>query len=189
MFESSLMAGFMIGFAALLSCCVENKILSALFFSIGLLYIRITKRYLYTGQIQNLKLKQTSLIELIAGLGGNIAGCGLALFIFIGLACGRPELFKVRETAIALKWSYPFYYYPFSGFCCGVLMTIATNKNTPLWISPLCVMAFILAGFHHCVADWFYLSSTDSYLYWLLIAFGNFIGGLIGAVKLKFDKS
>ena len=62
-------------------------------------------------------------------------------------------------------------------------MTIATNKNTPLWISPLCVMAFILAGFHHCVADWFYLSSTDSYLYWLLIAFGNFIGGLIGTVN------
>ena len=83
MFESSLMAGFMIGFAALLSCCIENKILSALFFSIGLLYIRITKRYLYTGQIQNLKLKQTSFIELIAGLAGNISGCGLALFIFV----------------------------------------------------------------------------------------------------------
>ena len=184
MFESSVMAGFMIGFAALLSCCVENQILAALFFSIGLLYIRISKFYLYTGQIQNIKNHSTSFGKLCGGLLGNICGVTLvfSLFFFLNFPAAADKYF----TITAAKWSHPWYHYIASGMCCGALMTIATKKESPLWLSILCVMAFILAGFNHCVADWFYIFGTTNpikYFYWFLTVIGNFIGGLIIATK------
>ena len=61
-----------------------------------------------------------------------------------------------------------------------------TKKESPLWLSILCVMAFILAGFNHCIADWFYVfGSFDpiKYLYWFLIVIGNFLGGYLAATK------
>lgn len=174
----------MIGFAALLSCCVENQILAALFFSIGLLYIRISKFYLYTGQIQNLKDRSTSFKELGIGLFGNITGVTLIffLFFFLDFQAAADKYFAI----VALKWSHPWYHYIASGMCCGVLMTIATKKENPLWLSILCVMAFILAGFNHSIADWFYIfgeHSLTKYLYWFLTVIGNFLGGYLVATK------
>lgn len=176
------MAGFMIGFAALLSCCVENQILAALFFSLGLLYIRIRGLYLYTGQIQDLKNKSTNLLQLFGGLFWNICGVGLALLIMIFLSVGKETLAATFSTIIATKWAYPWYYYIASGFCCGVLMTVATKKEAPLWVSSLCVMAFILAGFNHCVADWFYIGAAwSNLLKWFCVVIGNFLGGILVA--------
>lgn len=184
MYSRALSAGCMIGFAALLSCCIGNQILAALFFSIGLLYIRISKLYLYTGQIQNLKNHSTSFKELGIGLIGNITGVTLffSLFFFLDFPAAADKYFAIT----AIKWSHPWYHYIASGMCCGALMTIATKKESPLWLSILCVMAFILAGFNHCIADWFYVfGSSDpiKYLYWFLIVIGNFFGGYLAATK------
>ena len=47
-------------------------------------------------------------------------------------------------------------------------------------------MAFILAGFNHCIADWFYVfgsSDPTKYLYWFLVVIGNFIGGYLATTK------
>lgn len=176
----------MIGFAALLSVCIENKILAALFFSIGLLYIRISKFYLFTGQVQNLRLRRTTIGALFGGLCGNLVGVGLAFFLALAFFSSRPQYFEVYDTIQAAKWSYPWYSYLYSGFCCGILMTIATKKDTPFWITSLCVMAFILAGFNHCIADWFYIGGAPiNLLYWLLIVVGNFLGGYIAATEDK----
>ena len=176
--NKSILAGFLIGFAALLSCCIENNLISALAFSIGLLYIRISHSYLFTGQIQNLKSHKTTAVKLLTGLIGNIAGVTLAftVFFFLHFQNAADKFFAIT----AVKWTYPWYHYLASGFCCGILMTVATKKESPLWLSILCVMAFILAGFNHCIADWFYLlGSTDKikYLYWFLVVIGNFFGG------------
>lgn len=184
MFGSSLIAGFVIGFAALLSCCIENQILAALFFSIGLLYIRISKLYLYTGQIQNLKYHSTSFKELVIGLFGNICGVTLLffLFFFLDFQVAADKYFAIT----AIKWAFPWYHYIASGICCGILMTIATKRESPLWLSSLCVAAFILAGFNHCIADWFYIfgmTKSIKYFYWFLTVIGNFIGGLIIATN------
>lgn len=177
-YSRALYAGFMIGFAALLSCCVENKILAALFFSLGLLYIRIQGFYLYTGQIQNIKNKTTTFKELFCGLCGNIVGVGVAVIIAMFLSIDKPLLANTYSTIVSTKWLNPWYYYVLSGICCGVLMTIATKKETPFWVSSLCVMAFILAGFNHCVADWFYIGAAPTNLLkWLCVVIGNFIGG------------
>ena len=87
---SAILAGFMIGFAALLSCCFDNSYISALFFSIGLLYIRLSKLYLYTGQIQNIKNKTTTWKELGNGFLSNIMGVGIVLLLAIPIFAERP---------------------------------------------------------------------------------------------------
>lgn len=184
MYSRALSAGCMIGFAALLSCCVENQILAALFFSIGLLYIRISKFYLYTGQIQNLKNHSTSFKELGIGLIGNISGVTFffSLLFFLNFQAAADKYFAIT----AIKWSYPWYHYIASGICCGILMTIATKRESPLWLSSLCVAAFILAGFNHCIADWFYVFGSLNplkYFYWFLTVIGNFLGGYLAATK------
>ena len=43
------------------------------------------------------------------------------------------------------------------GFGCGMLMSLATYKETPLWVTVLAVATFILAGFNHCIADCYYM--------------------------------
>ena len=105
-----------------------------------------------------------------------------SLFFFLNFPAAADKYFIITTA----KWSYPWYHYIASGICCGMMMTIATKKESPLWLSNLCVMAFILAGFNHCVADWFYIFGTANsikYLYWFLTVIGNFIGGLIIATK------
>jgi formate/nitrite transporter FocA (FNT family) len=66
-------------------------------------------------------------------------------------------------------------------------MTIATYKETPLWISSLAVIAFITAGFNHSIADAFYLYSMHQIIPNLkvfLIAVGNLIGGRLAVIGL-----
>lgn len=181
---SAILAGFMIGFAALLSCCFDNSYISALFFSIGLLYIRLSKLYLYTGQIQNIKNKTTTWKELGNGFLSNIVGVGIVLLFAIPIFAERPIVYDNFLHVIYTKWNYPIYYFLFSGACCGILMTIATKKESPLWLSILCVMAFILGGFNHSIADWFYIGSEPiNFLKWFLVICGNFIGGYLVATK------
>ena len=184
MIKKSALAGFMIGFAALLSCCINHNVLAPLTFSLGLLYIRMCGAYLFTGQIQNLKNKTTTFKELFLGLFYNIVGVGGAVLIMLFLIPGKPTLDTTFAEIISIKWIHPWYYYIASGFGCGVLMTIATKKETPFWVSSLSVMAFILAGFNHCVADWFYVGSTwTNFLKWACVVIGNFLGGYTAAVK------
>ena len=76
----AIMAGIMIGFAAILSCAISNPILAAGFFSLGLLYIRMNGWYLYTGQIQNLALKKTTYFGTFEALSFVRAKSMLYLF-------------------------------------------------------------------------------------------------------------
>lgn len=179
----ALMAGIMIGFAAILSCAISNPILAAGFFSLGLLYIRMNGWYLYTGQIQNLALKKTTFKELIWGLLCNIYGVTIIILPVIFL--DNPDFFAKFEAVQQAKWIHPWYHYIASGAFCGILMTIATKKDAPLWISSACVMAFILAGFNHCIADWFYIivGGYKYFFLWLCTVFGNFIGGYLVAPR------
>lgn len=178
--NKSVLAGFLIGFAALLSCSITNNYLATLFFSIGLLYIRICKLSLYTGQIQNVKNGSCSLVKLLSILVGNIQGASLAMFLL--LIFQRYDILETYDIIQSNKWIYPWYHYVSSGIGCGILMTIATKKETPLWVSSLCVVAFILAGFNHSIADWFYVDLKQIHL-WLCVVLGNFIGGYIVAIR------
>lgn len=175
-----LLAGIMIGVAGILYCSTQEKTIAALFFSIGLIYIRISGLYLYTGQVQNILLRQTNWKELLFGLFHNLSGVFVVLMtVGIVLLSSKEEFCDSYAAICNAKWIYPFYYYIASGVMCGILMTIATKRNAPLWLSIMCVMAFILAGFNHCIADFMYINSFDAVFKWFLVLIGNTVGGLL----------
>lgn len=78
------------------------------------------------------------------------------------------------------------------GIFCNVLIFFAVNnfketaKKEKVVLLIMCVMAFILCGFEHCVANMFYFivaGTPDSTRYILLNTVGNAAGGLaIGLV-------
>lgn len=185
--KNAVLAGFIIGLAALLSCSINNPYLAALIFSLGLLYIRIEKMPLFTGQIQKLPTKEITFKQLFIILLKNICGVSGAIILTFGLSFHHSILVDNLCAAIAAKWLMPWWYYIISGFVCGFIMTIATRPNTPLWVSSLCVAAFILGKFNHCIADWFY---APKILLWLCVVLGNLIGGVAAVpAEIKFDKS
>lgn len=175
----SILAGICIGLGCTIYCSVENHILGALLFSCGLLAIRLMKYDLFTGKVQYIITKQYDKFFYIFCLLGNLIG------IFSTMLIALPQQIIV-ETAISIgqvRLNQSFIVAVMKGIGCGALMTIATYKETPLWISSLCVVGFISAGFNHCIADWYYLCMTKANFFkiiikWGPILLGNIIGGL-----------
>ena len=106
---------------------------------------------------------------------GNLIG-----IVFMALSTE----FTLPENATALgeiKTQMPFLTSLVRGVGCGALMSLATNKKTPFWVTSLCVATFILAGFNHCIADAYYIliSGNTLGISWLGTLIGNTIGGII----------
>ena len=176
----SILAGICIGLGCTIYCSVENHILGALLFSCGLLAIRLMKYDLFTGKVQYLITKQYNKTFYIFCLLNNLIGILIALLI----TSPQQSIVEVAASIGQIRLNQSFIIAIVKGIGCGALMTIATYKETPLWISSLCVVGFISAGFNHCIADWYYLWMTQSNIFkiifkWFPILIGNIIGGLI----------
>ena len=79
----------------------------------------------------------------------------------------RTDIIKANQIAYA------------KGVGCGMLMSLATYQKTPLWVTVMAVATFILAGFNHCIADFYYMLTGGIFSWNLLLTIlGNIIGGL-----------
>lgn len=92
-----------------------------------------------------------------------------------------PEKIASAANEIAiLRQSQTFLQALAAGIGCGALMSLATYAETPLWVSSLCVAAFILGGLNHCMADAFYMMAGRLIsITWIGTVIGNAIGGAI----------
>lgn len=163
-----------IGLGCWLFLTIENSIFAALLFSCGLLAVRLYQLNLFTGKIQYLWTKKITIKEYLIILFGNLIG--IALIVLCSNLIGTE---KVRIIA-ANKISQPLLIALSKGIGCGMLMSLATFPDSPLWLSSGCVLAFILAGFNHCIADFFYLLAGQQFtVNWIFTIIGNIIGGLI----------
>ena len=90
-------------------------------------------------------------------------------------------LVKDAATAVALvKQNQTLTMALGKGIGCGMLMSLATYEKTPLWVTVLAVATFILAGFNHCIADFYYMLVGTTFSWNLLLTIlGNIIGGLL----------
>lgn len=104
---------------------------------------------------------------------GNLLGV-LAIALISSNTLGT-----VSHPVILNKIGQPFLVALTKGFGCGALMSIATYRKSPLWLSIMCVMGFILAGFNHCIADAYYfiIGRTIS-LSFIATVIGNILGGV-----------
>ena len=188
LFVSAVMAGLCIGLGTAASLTAPQPYLPALFFSIGLLYIRIRGFALLTGQNQYL-FRGVSLRRWLVVLAGNFAGmavmtAGLTAAYHLGMGSAA----ALAETAAGKFAGTPVSYF-FPAVFCGCLMTAATHPTAPLWVSVLCVAAFILCGFRHSVADVFWLLEAgcrpNAVLGWIVIVLGNLAGGWLLGMGMK----
>lgn len=170
-----LLAGILIGFGVILNLITKNPYIGSFLFSLGLLSIIKLKLQLFTGKVgfPNIPIRHKILILLM-----NLLGISILIFLY---SIANKDFVLLLETAAELKFSKDFITLFIKGVLCGILIHIAVKaKDTPITI--LCVMAFILMGAEHCIADFPSLLVVDLNLInickYLIIVVGNSLGAI-----------
>ena len=183
--KKSIIGGFLIGFGGTVYLNMDNKIVAAFLFGLGLFTIINFELNLYTGKIGYLSKENWK--EILLTLIGNFIGTNLFAFLVLQTRLAG-KLKEAVAPAVELKLSDNLLSTFILAIFCGILMSIAvgTFKKLPNILGTLavnlCVPVFILAGFEHCVANMFFFalsSSPADYLLTLLVAIaGNSLGGI-----------
>ena len=180
MVSKSTLAGLLISLGATAFLTVDNKIVGALLFSIGLTAVILLEANLYTGKIgyvnSKAKLVSAALI-LIQNLLVALV-CGLIFYSTKNNICENLWLNKLTKS---------WYEFLFDSIGCGICIYLSVElykKTGSIFVIVLGVLVFILSGFEHCIADIFYLSASMSFdlksiLYILIAIIGNSIGSLL----------
>lgn len=193
----AVLAGIMISIGGTIYLSLENKLLGAFLFSIGLFSICVNGYNLYTGKIGYvINNKPRYLIELFITLIGNLVGtimCGYTLLLSrIGV--------KIKESAeiiCNIKLNDNLLSIFVLAFFCGIIMYLAVDiykrvndfgKYVGIFMG---ITIFILVGFEHCVANMFYFSvanmwSWKTVLYLLVMILGNTFGSIILSLGNKY---
>lgn len=182
----SIIAGFLIGFAAFLYLTIGG-LPGAVMFSIGLLTILFFKLELFTGKAGLLIQKQINPIKLGAIWCGNWVGCHLIASLIRLNGLDQP-IVEAASRVIFRRCENSFYWNIFLGIICGLLMYIAVSyyEKWPV-ITIMSVVAFVLAGANHCVADMFYLLLSGFSWQGFLIIIATTVGNIIGCNLIEFS--
>ena len=181
-------AGIMIGIGGAVYLTLENKVIGAVLFGVGLYTIVLNGLFLYTGKVGYLisaKDKKAYILQLIFTWIGNLAGTALAAAAISATRIGN--LGRTAEVICKTKLADTPHSILILAVFCGILMYAAVDgfreKGNPL-ILFFCVTVFILCGFEHCIANMFYFSlagawSLRAVIYLLLMTLGNSVGGIL----------
>lgn len=189
-FLSAVLAGMCVGFGGLVYLLVENRIVGAALFTIGLFFICTFGLHLFTGKVcyvfQN---DRDYALNLPVIWLGNLCGTGLTA----GIASLTRNAAAYSEKAMTLcqtKLDDSLLSLFFLGVLCNIFIYLAVEgyarnphelgKYLSLFFG---VMVFILAGTEHCVADMFYFWIAGAWsgraiLCVLIISLGNAAGGI-----------
>lgn len=156
--SKSTLAGLLISLGATAFLTVDNKIVGALLFSIGLTAVILLEANLYTGKIgyvnSKAKLISAALI-LIQNLLVALV-CGLIFYSTKNNGCENLWLNKLTKS---------WHEFLFDSIGCGICIYLSVElykKTGSIFVIVLGVLVFILSGFEHCIADIFYLSASKS---------------------------
>lgn len=196
-FIKGLYAGIMIGMGGIAYLAIPNKMVGSFIFSIGLLTVCMYGLNLYTGKIGYILVnKFCYIVELIISLLGNFVGTFL-----VGNLMRFTRFTNLTETAqdiVTTKLNDTILSILILSIFCGMIMYIAVNNYKKessdigkYIIILMGVMAFILCGFEHCVANMFYFSIAGVWnlkvlLYLLVMILGNSIGSIL--IALYYNK-
>jgi formate/nitrite transporter FocA (FNT family) len=173
----AVLAGALIALAGILYINCENTIIGAGLFSLGLISVVYLEAKLYTGVIGYCNSKE-SFADAAWILLFNILSAFLVGLIY---RIGNGSI-SIMETIVLRS---PFRVFLESigcGFCIYLSVELY-RKTKSIFPLVLGVMAFILAGFTHCVAISFYIGASFPepihFGYLLICIVGNSIGSLI----------
>lgn len=189
-FVSAVLAGMCISFGGVAFLSLENKVLGALFFTVGLFTICSFGLNLVTGKVCYVFQRDGAYALALPVIWlGNLAGA-----VLTGALVRLTRIASIGERAAALcavKLEDGLLSLFLLGAFCNIFIYIAvegynTNPNQiGKYLSLFFgVMVFILCGFEHCVADMFYFSvagmwSGQALLRLLIITAGNAVGGVL----------
>ena len=190
-------AGILISIGGIAYLAIENKIVGSFIFSFGLLTICIYSFNLFTGKVGYVLVNKINyIIELLISLVGNFLGT-----FTVGTLMRLTRFTNYIDTAtniVNTKLNDNILSIFILAIMCGMIMYIAVNnykkendvvgKYIAIFMA---VMAFILCGFEHCVANMFYFSiagtfSLKVFCYLLVMILGNSIGSII--IALYYNK-
>lgn len=189
-FVSAVLAGISVGLGGLVFLSVENRVVGAALFAIGLFVVCTFGLHLFTGKLCYLfeNDRRYALALPLIWLG-NLCGTGItAAFAHL------TRIVPIAERAAALcqvKTGDSLLSLFFLGVLCNIFIYIAVEgyRSNPHELGKYLslffgVMVFILAGTEHCVADMFYFWMAGAWsgravLCVLVITLGNFCGGLL----------
>ncbi|MBO5667316.1 MAG: formate/nitrite transporter family protein [Firmicutes bacterium] len=181
----AILAGCAIGMGGIVFLSLENKVIGSLMFTVGLYTIVAHGLNLYTGKVGYVVNNPPAyLIDVAVIWLGNLIGTWLAAQA--ALATRISGLAEAVSGMCQVKMNDTISSLFILGIFCGALMYIAVEgykvtKNPVILF--VCVAAFILSGFEHCIANMFYFSlggvwSADTLLRTLVITVANAVGGM-----------
>ena len=189
-FVSAVLAGISVGLGGLVFLSVEDRVVGAALFTIGLFVVCTFGLHLFTGKLCYLfeNDRRYALALPLIWLG-NLCGTGITAAL-----AHLTRIVPIAERAAALcqvKTGDSLLSLFFLGVLCNIFIYIAVEgyRSNPHELGKYLslffgVMVFILAGTEHCVADMFYFWMAGAWsgravLCVLVITLGNFCGGLL----------
>ncbi len=184
-------AGVAIGLGGTVFLSLENRILGALFFTVGLFTISTRGLHLFTGKVCYVfEQDRRYALSLPVIWLGNLAGTWGLAFLERLTRIGPALIERAQALAEVKLGDGILSIFLLAAFCNLLIFTAVDGfKNNPHELGKYLslffgVMVFILCGFEHCVANMYYFSMAGAWSlrtlgYVLLMTAGNAVGGIV----------
>lgn len=190
-FIGAVLAGMSIAIGGLVFLSVDDRIIGAALFTVGLFTVCSMGLNLFTGKVCYVfqSSREYALALPIIWIG-NLAGTGL-IALFASLTRNAPALTEKAAGMCKVKVEDSLVSLFFLGILCNILIYIGVEGYKSIqhefgkYLALVFgVMVFILCGTEHCVADMFYLWmggawSARAVVCILVITLGNAAGGVL----------
>ena len=189
-FLYAIMAGICIGIGGIVYLSLENKVVGAMLFTVGLFAVCTFGYNLYTGKVAYLFDNDRRYIGTVGIIWlGNLVGTWFTAWL---MSMTRNAILAEKAMALCeIKLGDDLLSIFILGIFCNLLIVIGVDgyKNNPHEVGKYIalffgVMVFILCGFEHCVANMFYISmagmwSMEAFVFIIVNTLGNAVGGWI----------
>ena len=171
-------------------------VVGAFCFAIGLMSVVMYKMRLFTGKAGLFIKKEIAGWDLFAIWFGNLGGVAV-IVLLANFLPNYGDIVISCQKIMASREQVGYLGSILLGIPCGMLMYMAVSisdwEPMRLFYICMCVVAFIMGGFYHCIADMFYTlngaQTPHQYFNVLFVTVGNFLGcNLIPLLQRDFKE-
>lgn len=191
-FLYAIMAGAFIAMGGVVFLSLNNKIVGAFMFSLGLLAVCTLKYNLFTGKVGYLFCNdvKTYLPWCLMVWVGNLVG-SIIVAELVRLTRVAPGIIEKSTKLVQVKADDTLISLFVLGIFCNIMVVHAVDQylNNPHEIGKylgiiMSIMVFILVGFEHSIADMFYIQmarmwNSQTIIALIVITLGNVLGGIL----------
>jgi len=191
-FLYAIMAGAFIAMGGVVFLSLDNKIVGAFMFSLGLFAVCTLKYNLFTGKVGYLFCNdvKTYLPWCLMVWVGNLVG-SIIVAELVRLTRVAPGIIEKSTKLVQVKADDSLISLFVLGIFCNIMVVHAVDQylNNPHEIGKylgiiMSIMVFILCGFEHCIADMFYIQmarmwNSQTIVALIVITLGNVVGGIL----------